>query len=109
MGLQKLLQGSKSGFSGGANGAESKAATRVWPVLLVLVYLVLPIYLVLFVAWSISRVLADLLAASTRSGQSLLDNGQPPASENSALALAPQSNEPALSKVVASTIPTQSS
>merc|ERR1712217_306775 len=43
--LQKLLQGSKSGFSGGANGAESKAATRVWPVLLVLVYLVLPIYL----------------------------------------------------------------
>lgn len=56
-GLERLLLG--SGVSTGKSKPSS--AARVWPFLLVLVYVIVPVYGLVFVAWRASRVVAGMI------------------------------------------------
>lgn len=67
-GLERQLLGSGAGTPGsGAGAARSDDASRVWPFLLVLIYVIVPIYGITLVAWRASRIIAGMLQG----------NGQP--------------------------------
>lgn len=63
-GLQRCLGQPEAALSEGSGGKTG----RVWPFLLVFVYLLVPIYGTVFVSWRISRRLGDLFSEHVSSG-----------------------------------------
>lgn len=66
-GMKKLLRDSE------VAAVVPSSATRIWPLLLVLLYLLLPAYGSVLLGWKVSRALADALTASTKQGQVMLE------------------------------------
>jgi len=63
-GLQRLLHDLDDLLEAAADPVSS--ATRIWPFLLIIVYVLLPIYGSFFVAWRLSRLISQLLLDRVR-------------------------------------------
>jgi len=63
-GLERHLLGVGAGSSATAVRGKASQAARIWPFLLVLVYVVVPIYAIVLVSWRVSRLIAAYLQGS---------------------------------------------